>query len=128
MIPKHKQFVEAVQQRRRIWIKFYSKPDGGTVERTCAPMEYGLGAAAGDGVHRYWIWDCSGGAGCRALGLLPDQIMDLTVLGVSFDPSQFVERKSVPSTMRKPPAAVAPIVPEETEVTEVTEAPAVPAA
>jgi hypothetical protein len=39
-------------------------------------------------LNRYWIWDPADTAGSNPLGLLPDQIVSVHVLGQDFDPGK----------------------------------------
>ena len=89
MIPKHDQFIAAMNEKKKICVRFYSKPDSGVLDRVCAPMDYGPGSACQDGLNRYWLWDYLGDTGSHHLGLVPQQIVDLQVLGEGFDPAQF---------------------------------------
>ena len=88
MIPNHTQFLDAICEKRLIRIDFYSLPDAGTVNRECAPLDYGMEAGKSDGLNRYWIWDYANTAGANPLGLLPDQIVGVQVLGKDFDPGK----------------------------------------
>jgi hypothetical protein len=88
MIPNHAQFIQAIQEKKKVWVKFYSKADSGVLEHTCAPLEYGPGHGVRDGVNRYWLWDDASNTGSHTVGLLPQEIVDLTVLGAVFDPAQ----------------------------------------
>lgn len=88
MIPNHNQFLEALNEKRKVRVKFYSPADGGVLDRVCAPMDYGLGGAANHGLNRYWLWDYASDTGSHTLGLVPQQIVDLQVLGEKFDPAQ----------------------------------------
>ena len=77
MIPKHSLFLEAINEKKKVCVRFYSKPDSGVLDRICAPMDYGPGAANQDGLNRYWLWDYASDAGSHALGLVAQQIVDL---------------------------------------------------
>jgi hypothetical protein len=101
MIPNHTQFTAAIQDKKKVCVRFYSKPDSGVLDRVCAPMEYGPGENL-DGLNRYWLWDYAGEPGSKTIGLMPQQILDLQVLGEAFNPSEFV---SAPATMPALPAA-----------------------
>ena len=94
MIPNHSQFLQAVQDRKKVWIKFHSTADNGFLEKACAPMAYGPGSGVQDGLNRYWLWDYAQTRGSYALKLLPQQIVELQVLGEGFDPGQFVVEAS----------------------------------
>jgi hypothetical protein len=89
MIPNHKQFIEAIKEKHKVCLRFYSRADSGVTDLVCAPMDYGPGADAHDGVNRYWFWDYSSNMGSPTLGLLPEQVLDLRILGQSFDPADF---------------------------------------
>ena len=88
MIPNHKQFIEAIKEKRKVCLRFYSKADTGVVDLVCAPMDYGPGAGIPDGVNRYSLWDYTSNNGSHTLSLLPGQVLDLRVLGEVFDPAQ----------------------------------------
>ena len=89
MISNHAQFIAAIHDKKKVCVRFYSKPDSGVLDRVCAPMDYGAGDNK-DGLNRYWLWDYANDTGNHALGLMPQQILDLQVLGEVFDPSQFI--------------------------------------
>jgi len=86
MIPNHPRFVEAILESKKVKVNYYSAPDSGVVDRICAPLDYGPGAGGGDGVNRYWLLEYSSTQATRVVGLVPDQIVDLKVLGETFNP------------------------------------------
>lgn len=88
MISNHVQFLDAIREKKLIRIKFYSHPDVDTVDRECAPLDYGPDLGAKDVLNRYWIWDYANTAGSNPLGLLPNQILNVRVLGADFDPEK----------------------------------------
>jgi len=94
MIPNHPRFIEAISDRKKVSVRFYSKADSGVLDRVCAPMDYGPGGEIQDGLNRYWLWDYRGTTGAHTLGLLPQQIVDLQVLGELFDPAELGVRTS----------------------------------
>jgi hypothetical protein len=89
MIPNHKQFIEAIKEKNKVCLRFYSRADSGVIDLVCAPVDYRPGEDAHDGVNRYWFWDYSSNTGSPTLGLLPEQVLDLRILGLSFDPADF---------------------------------------
>ena len=95
MIPNHTRFVEAIKEKKKVWVSFYSAADSGVLERVCAPLDYGPGGEVADGLNRYWLWDYALDQPSHTLGLLPGQIVDLQVLGEAFDPAEF-DRKPSP--------------------------------
>lgn len=94
MIPNHESFIEAIRGRRKVCVRYYSKPDHGVLDRVCAPMDYGPGGEVQDGLNRYWLWDYAGNTGSQALSLVSQQIVDVQVLGELFNPSDFGTRTS----------------------------------
>jgi len=44
MIPNHKQFIEAIKDRNKVCLRFYSIADTGVRDLVCAPLDYGPGA------------------------------------------------------------------------------------
>ena len=89
MIPNHDRFIEAINEKKKVRVRLYSVADNGVLDRVCAPMDYGPGVAHQDGMNRYWLWDYARNAGSHTLGLLPQEIVDLQMLGEVFDPAQF---------------------------------------
>src|SRR6478609_8103985 len=101
MISNHAQFLVAVQEKRKVRVRFYSRADSGVLDRVCAAMEYGRGAEFPDGFHRYWLWNYAGASGSQLLSLLPQEIVELHVLTEVFDPAEF-------GTTAAPTAAIPP--------------------
>ncbi len=89
MIPNHKQFIEAIEEKKKVCLRFYSRADAGVIDLVCAPMDYAPGPNACDDVNRYWFWDYTSNTGSPTLGLLPEQVLDLRILGQLFDPADF---------------------------------------
>ena len=89
MIPNHPRFIEALHEKKKVRVRFYSKADSGVLDLVCAPMDYGPGSEIKDGLNRYWLWDIGSNAGSHTLGLVPQQVVDLQVLGEVFDPAVF---------------------------------------
>ena len=117
MIPKHTQFMDAMNEKKKVCVRFYSKPDSGVLDRVCAPMDYGPGADSQDGLNRYWLWDYLGDAGLHTLGLVPQQIVDLQVLGEGFDPTEFIlEPVPMPTVPAGDPLATKVVSPEAAAV------------
>ena len=52
-------------------------------------MDYGPGTDPQDSLNRYWLWDYASNTGTHTMKLLPQEIVDLQVLGEVFDPAQF---------------------------------------
>jgi hypothetical protein len=89
MIPNHKEFIEAIKEKKKVCLRFYSNADSGVIDLVCAPLDYGPGAGIPDGVNRYSLWDYTSNNGSHSLSLLSEQVLDLRVLGQAFDPAEF---------------------------------------
>jgi hypothetical protein len=89
MIQNHPWFIDAINEKKKVRVRFYSIADSGVLDRVCAPMDYGPGSEPADGLNRYWLWDYTSNTDTHILGLAPQQIVDLQVLGEGFDPAQF---------------------------------------
>ncbi len=87
MIPNHTGFIEAINAKKKVCVRFYSKADSGVLDRVCAPMDYGPGGEVQERLNRYWLWDYSSNTATPILGLVPQQIVDLQVLGELFSPA-----------------------------------------
>ena len=110
MIANHADFLEAIRRRKLVRIAFYSLPDHGTVDRECVPLDYAPAPDGSDPANRYWVWDPAHTAGANPLGLLPDQIVSLQMLGKDFDPAEFHTSpvlQSTPSPQTPAPAEAA---------------------
>jgi len=89
MIPNHAQFIAAIHEKKQVCVRFYSKADSGVLDRVCAPMNYGPGGENDNELNRDWLWDYASNTDSHTLGLVPQQIVYLQVLGKVFDPAQF---------------------------------------
>ena len=87
MIPNHKEFIEAVETKHKVCLRFASRADNAVIDLVCAPLGYGPVAAIPDGVNRYSLWDYTSNTASNTLSLLPEQVLDLRVLGEVFDPA-----------------------------------------
>jgi hypothetical protein len=83
-------FIAAIHSMNRIRLAFYSKEDGTTLVRTCAPMDYGPSRRTRDQSDRFHVWDYDSDTGRHTLSLLPNQVVRYEVLNVQFNPSEFV--------------------------------------
>jgi hypothetical protein len=81
MIPNHKQFIEAISEKHKVCLRFYSIADSGVIDLVCAPTDYGPAVGVHDGVNWYWFWDYSRNTGSSTLGLLPEQVLDVRCSG-----------------------------------------------
>lgn len=100
MIPNHAQFIQAVRDKNRIRVEFYSKPDSGVVDRVCAPLDYAPDSATPGGPNLYWVWDLSTDVPWNPLALASEQIVKVNILGTTFDPTSFGPTSALRSVRR----------------------------
>lgn len=96
MIQNHEAFIEAIHKRSKVCVRFYSHSDGGVLDRVCAPVDYGPDINSADGLNRYWVWDYQAEGDAHLVGLVPDQILDVRILGQTFDPADVVRAHQTP--------------------------------
>jgi hypothetical protein len=84
------QFIQAIHDRRKIRVTFFSKEDGTTLCRKCAPMDYGPKRKAKNQSDRFHYWDYESDEKNHTLGLLPNQIQSIVVLDEEFNPAEFI--------------------------------------
>jgi len=78
-----------IGEKKRVCLRFYSLADSGVIDLVCAPLDYGPGASGPEGVNRYSLWDYTSNNGSHTLRLLPEQVLDLRVLGASLTRAEF---------------------------------------
>jgi hypothetical protein len=88
MIANHSDFIEAIGERKKVRISFYSQADEGVLDHVCAPIDYGRAGGNADGKNRYWFWDYTPNMIRRATGLLAEQILEFHVLHDDFAPNE----------------------------------------
>ena len=89
----HDAFIAGIDECKKIALTFVSKEDGGgTLVRTCAPMDFGPSSRAKNKSNRYHSWDYDSDSpdGRHTLSLLPEQVISIKLLEEGFDPSEFV--------------------------------------
>jgi hypothetical protein len=84
------QFIQAIHDKHKIRISFYSKDDGQVIVRTCAPMDYGPSRRAAQKNDRFHLWDYESDTRNHTLSLNPEQIQKMEILEEIFDPGEFI--------------------------------------
>ncbi|WP_410210100.1 hypothetical protein [Aquirhabdus sp.] len=100
-----KEFVDAIREKKRVKVIFYSQEQKRFLVKVCAPIDYGMSAgldegsnaasATESGAERLHFWDFEGQpegqhAGEHKLSLRADQVRGINVLDEFFDPSELV--------------------------------------
>ena len=84
------EFINAIREKNKVRLRFFSKDDGGIIARICAPMDYGPSRRAKMKNDRFHLWDYDSDQVNHVLSLNPDQVVGLETLEEKFDPSDFV--------------------------------------
>lgn len=84
------EFIKAIHSKNKVRLTFFSKEDGATLVRTCAPMDFGPSRRAHDKSDRFHLWDYDSDTKSHSLSLLPGQVVSIEVLPATFEPSEFV--------------------------------------
>jgi len=86
-------FIESLYNKQKVKLTFFSKEDGHTLSRLCAPMDYGPFKRAVNQNDRYHFWDYESDKKNHPLILLPNQIIKIEAVNETFDPAEFVTWK-----------------------------------
>lgn len=83
-------FLEAINNRQKIQLVFFSKEDNANLTRICAPFDIGPSRRAKDKSDRYHVWDYDSDTERHVLSLLDVQVVSITVLEEQFDPADII--------------------------------------
>lgn len=83
-------FTQAIRDKRKVRLTFFSKEDGHALVRTCAPLDFGPSRRARDKSDRFHLWDYDSDTRNHVLSLPPHQVMNLEILDETFDPADLV--------------------------------------
>ncbi|WP_027360722.1 hypothetical protein [Desulforegula conservatrix] len=88
----HDKFIQAIHDKSKIDLHFFSKEDGSVIVRKCAPMDFGPSRKFKDGINRYHVWDYFPDSGKKPhpIPLEPNQIKTMNILEENFDPAEFI--------------------------------------
>jgi hypothetical protein len=97
-----KEFVDAIRDKKRVKVIFYSQEEKRFLVRVCAPIDYGMDASVSTSTtdaERLHFWDFEGkkegqqaGQTAHTLSLRADQVRSMNVLEEFFDPSELFVR------------------------------------
>lgn len=87
-------FINAIMNKKKIRLTFYSKQDNARLTRLCAPMDYAPSSRAIDKSNRFHLWDYESDTKNHTLSLLPNQIIEMEITDIDFNPSDFVTWKT----------------------------------
>lgn len=85
-----KQFIQAIKNRYKVELVFFSKEDGHVLTRLCAPLDFGPSRRAINKSGRYHLWDYESDTKNHILSLSPEQIKSVKILDSEFNPGEFI--------------------------------------
>lgn len=83
-------FIQAIHEKVKVRVTFFSKEDSDLIVRKCAPMDYGPSGSTNEKKNRYHMWDYESDSGGHPLNLSVEQIKNIEILSETFDPAEFV--------------------------------------
>jgi len=85
------QFIQAIHERRKLRITFYSEEDKCSLTRVCAPMDIGPSRKAKHQKDYFHVWDYESDTKPHPLPLTPNNIKSIELLDDFFDPGEFID-------------------------------------
>jgi len=82
-------FISAIHGMKYVKIIFDSK-EKGIIERTCIPFDFGPSKRYKDGADRFHFYDLDSPEGKHNLSILEEQLHNLEVLELIFEPKDYV--------------------------------------
>ncbi|WP_338542309.1 hypothetical protein [Paenibacillus tundrae] len=86
----HELFLQAINEKRKIMVTFFSNEDGHSLKRLCAPFDYGPSNKYKDKSPRYHMYDYTSDSGSHVLSILPGQLKEILLTDEYFNPLDLV--------------------------------------
>jgi len=85
----HDIFMQAVKDRRKVIVTYFSGEFNLNLTKLCVPLHYSPPDAGGESAF-YYSWDSGGDVGERVVALRPSQIMYIELSDEFFNPSEYI--------------------------------------
>jgi hypothetical protein len=89
-IADHEKFLEAIQEKKKILVTFFSQEDRREISRLCAPLDFGPsrrnGTVIDNGKNKYHFWDYESDTKQHTLPLISTKIRVIEVRNETFNP------------------------------------------
>lgn len=85
----HDKFIQAVKDRRKVILTWFSGEYNLNLTKLCVPLQYSP-SGGGEDSECYYLWDSEGDVGERALFLPPSQIMYMELSDDTFQPDEYI--------------------------------------
>ncbi|WP_419892075.1 hypothetical protein [Paenibacillus xylanexedens] len=83
-------FLQAINEKRKIMVTFFSNEDGHSLKRLCAPFDYGPSNKYKVKSPRYHMYDYTSDSGSHVLSILPGQLKEILLTDEYFNPLDLV--------------------------------------
>lgn len=80
----------AILKKNKVIIRFNSKDDSSTIQRTCAPLDIGPSRRSKEQNDRFHFWDYDSDKRQHVLSINPEQLVDIEISEEIFDPHSIV--------------------------------------
>ena len=90
MHPAHQVFLDALAAKQKLSVRFFSRKEKKEKTRVCAPLDFGPLRGALEPHDHYQLWDLEGRVKPLNVALLPDDLLEMTVLDETFDPAAII--------------------------------------
>jgi len=85
----HNKFVQAVKDRRKVIVTYFSGEYSLYLTKLCVPLQYSP-PSGGEDSDCYYLWDPEGDIGTRVLALPPSQVMYMELSDDTFKPDEYI--------------------------------------
>ncbi|WP_163121756.1 hypothetical protein [Acinetobacter portensis] len=81
---------DAITNKKKVKISFFSKEDNKIIERLCAPFDIGPSRKYHDQSDRYHFWDYESDKKNHVLSLVDGQVTNILITNEPFEPSSII--------------------------------------
>lgn len=93
MLIDHDIFIQAIKDKKKIILTYFSGEQSLYLTRLCVPIEF-ICSDSEDTADCYYFWDSEADIGERLLGLFPSQIAYMDFSDETFDPADYIIPKA----------------------------------
>lgn len=85
----HEKFMQAVKERKKVILTYFSGEYNLNLTKLCVPLQYSP-SGRGQDSNYYYLWDSEADVGERILGLPVSQIMYMELSNDTFEPDEYI--------------------------------------
>jgi hypothetical protein len=89
MLVDHDVFIQAVKNKKKVILTFFSGQQYLYLTRLCVPVQF-TSSEKGNSSKCYYFWDSEADVGERLLALKPSQITYMELSDETFDPADYI--------------------------------------